>query len=395
MNGGQPLWIGLISLRPPPQLPGDVAHLRQGRPQALGEIAQVVVGAELCCCHAEKLGDDMTASRSAAARRIWVVEQGSGRVGAEPERIGRRENLLLALEASLLLRVTELGGCYLADLERQQIGLSAQLPGVAPKLFQTGIQIVQPSSRAVDFGAVKAPEAIEGSPLCLDVEEGLVGVLTVQIHQARPERLERGGCRHAPVDVGPGPAIGRNLPPDDDLRLVARQLACQDDEATLYDGTFGAVTDERRAGPAPDEQLERLHHEGLARTRLARERRHGGAEVQVQVLDDPEVADLDLRQHRPQRSESEKRDRRTAEVAAAEGDEARIHLARATHDGISLAQSEAARAVYDEGSRASLQQGERDRLVGREHKGAVEDDVGSDRSQDYCAHRGRDDGAAS
>ena len=54
---------------------------------------------------------------------------------------------------------------------------------------------------------------------------------------------------------------------------------------------------EAGAGPPAQDELQRVHDEGLARTGLARQRGHAWPEGERQVLYDAEIAHAQLRQH--------------------------------------------------------------------------------------------------
>ena len=68
-------------------------------------------------------------------------------------------------------------------------------------------------------------------------------------------------------------------------------------EAALGPGLVGAGSHEHAIGPPADEQLDRLHHEGLAGARLAGQGGHARTEHDGDVLDDSQVADRQLVQH--------------------------------------------------------------------------------------------------
>ncbi len=68
-------------------------------------------------------------------------------------------------------------------------------------------------------------------------------------------------------------------------------------------GALRAVAHHFRAGAAAGQQLQRIDQDGLAGAGFAGEHREPGTQLQLHVVDDGEVADLQMGQHRSQRSE--------------------------------------------------------------------------------------------
>ena len=58
-----------------------------------------------------------------------------------------------------------------------------------------------------------------------------------------------------------------------------------------------ARLDETPSGPPTEHDLKRIHEEGLACARLARERGQPVAELDGSLVDDAEVADVELEEH--------------------------------------------------------------------------------------------------
>ena len=71
-------------------------------------------------------------------------------------------------------------------------------------------------------------------------------------------------------------------------------------DETRVDASFGsAVADDRRIGAATDDELERLDEHRLAGAGLPRDGGQPAGEDKVDRLDDTEVLDVQLGQHRP------------------------------------------------------------------------------------------------
>ena len=121
-------------------------------------------------------------------------------------------------------------------------------------------------------------------------------VLPVDLDQLRRGLAEGAERRHATVDPGPGPPLGGNGAGEDHLVLG---VALPHDEARLDQGLRRAAAHHARVGPPAEDQLQRLDDQRLARPGLPRERGHAGTELEREVLDDPEVADVQVGQHGP------------------------------------------------------------------------------------------------
>src|SRR5581483_9182127 len=97
-------------------------------------------------------------------------------------------------------------------------------------------------------------------------------------------------------DVGARPAIaGEHTGEDHFAPLVGLEAP--------FDACFGrAQPDERGVGTPPEEQLDRLDEQRLAGTGLAGDRGAAGIEQHGDVVDDPEVSDVELAEHGRHRS---------------------------------------------------------------------------------------------
>ena len=120
-------------------------------------------------------------------------------------------------------------------------------------------------------------------------------VLAVDLDQCRGRLAEGAQRRHATVDPGPGPPLGGNRTGEDHLALG---VALPHDETRLDQGLRRAGPHQARIGPSAEDQLQRLDDQRLARPRLPRERGHAGTELEREVFDHAEVADVQVGQHR-------------------------------------------------------------------------------------------------
>ncbi len=119
-----------------------------------------------------------------------------------------------------------------------------------------------------------------------------MGVLAVQVDEPSTHRGELGHRRETAVDVGAASPVARDDAREHHLGAVGVV------EATLDPRLGRALADEGRVGPAPEQQVDGLHEERLAGARLPRDRGEAGTDEHREVVDDPEVGDVELVQHR-------------------------------------------------------------------------------------------------
>ncbi len=117
-------------------------------------------------------------------------------------------------------------------------------------------------------------------------------VLTVQIDEPGAELRELADGREAAVHVGPRAPVSRDHARQDGF------VACVAAKASLDPGFRRALADERRIRAPTEEEVERLDEQRLARARLPRDGGEAVAEEHGGVVDDAEVADVELLQHR-------------------------------------------------------------------------------------------------
>src|SRR5581483_11482149 len=138
--------------------------------------------------------------------------------------------------------------------------------------------------------------AVERAALHGRGEQRLVAVLAMEVDERRADVGKLGDGGDAPVDVGARPAIaGEHTREDHFAPLVGLEAP--------FDACFGrALPDERGVGTPPEEQLDRLDEQRLAGTGLAGDRGAAGIEQHGDVVDDPEVSDVELAEHGRHRS---------------------------------------------------------------------------------------------
>ena len=132
-------------------------------------------------------------------------------------------------------------------------------------------------------------ESIEQVALPALVEQAALVVLAVDLDQGAHLLGQSRGGHGRVVDAGRRAAIGRDLAHGDE-RLG------QPIEQRLDPRHVGAVADERRVGPRPERQPERIDEQAFARAGLAGDDVEPGVERQAESIDEREIDDGQLEQ---------------------------------------------------------------------------------------------------
>ncbi len=153
-------------------------------------------------------------------------------------------------------------------------------------------------------------EAIEDLQLGRSDRQLAVLVLAIEGEQAAAEQLQVGGGRGASGDEGAGSAAPGDTAAEHDLLGILgqplRQLGelgvveqpLRQVEDPLDPGLRGARADDPRPRFAAHQQVERVGEDGLAGAGLAGDRIEPVAEAQLGTLDQQQVLDPQLTQHR-------------------------------------------------------------------------------------------------
>jgi hypothetical protein len=135
----------------------------------------------------------------------------------------------------------------------------------------------------------------------------LVLLLSVDLDEQIGELAQRLQRHELSVHVGPRAAVGAEHAAQDELALVLDRLFLEPAQRVRGErgeggrdlGAFRALThDVAGAAPARDEQ-QRIDDDGLAGAGLAGERGEPRAELELRLVDDDEIAQLQLSQHGP------------------------------------------------------------------------------------------------
>ena len=220
---------------------------------------------------------------------------------AEADRIA--EQRLLGVEPSVLVGVDDVGPVEFVELVAQQVDLPRPHALVAAERGQFGVDLGEPGARGTQRFEVDPAEPVECGPLRRGRQQALVGVLAVEVDQARRRLGERRDRREPAVHVGARPPVAGDDPAEHQL------VAGGGDEPTVDARFVGPVAHHGRVGPPADEQFDRLDEHRLARPGLAGHHGQPVAEDQLEPLDHAEVLDVQLSQHSTAKHSTPKRGR--------------------------------------------------------------------------------------
>ena len=269
------------------QLAHDVFDVGLGCSKRFGQVGEAFVGRQL----QKGTPEQVTCSKTTLGQGGIRAGQAIASLGhGQPERSDLGEHRLLGGKLGVFGLRGDVSGGDLVDLKAEQVDRSSKRPRIAAELDETGVDQGELTSCLGHRLEIGAGEGVEGVSLRRLVQQGLVGVLAVEIDQGFPDLRERRNGRHAAVHVGARTPGARNCPREHDLAIAVCK-APFDHRLSCARAHHGCV------GPAADEQLECFDDEGLAGARLACERRHAGADDEIEVSYDPEVSHSQLDKH--------------------------------------------------------------------------------------------------
>ena len=136
-------------------------------------------------------------------------------------RQGVGEERFLRFERDVLRRVVEAGGVDLADLEAQQVELASAGPVVASEPGELGVDAPHLGAGCAVRGERvcrrRTGEPIERGALYRRRQEGLMGVLAVEVDEASTHLGELADGCEPPVDVSTAAPVQRHRARQDDL----------------------------------------------------------------------------------------------------------------------------------------------------------------------------------
>jgi len=189
------------------------------------------------------------------------------------------------------------------------------------EVFELGHQL-EPASAPLPIalqGVLQPAKGVHQAELLHGLEQPLVLVLTVDLHQLPGEAAQQLLGHGAVIDVGPCAPVAADGPRQDELQLVlllpllqglgemlrepaSHELAVvieREDEPALHSSPLGSLADHGGPCPAPQEQLEGVDEEALARAGLPRHRVQPCSKFQRRPFKEGEVLQREFNQHRP------------------------------------------------------------------------------------------------
>ena len=133
-------------------------------------------------------------------------------------------------------------------------------------------------------------------------------MLAVNLHQQSAQFAQNADAGGLIVHEGPGPAIGADNPPKDQIlvgAIVDALVVETGPDARIRrrrkhrgrDGLAGPTTHQPGVGPDAGRQSQRIKNDRFSRPRLAGEHGEAGAEREVQAVDENQITDRQADQH--------------------------------------------------------------------------------------------------
>src|SRR5437763_6060411 len=220
------------------------------------------------------------AHRSVRARALVLVELRERGVSACGEPPAVREPCALLAERLDLAR-PELEGLELLRLVAQELQPRVAVARLAFELERTVEEPEPRPMRDADLGGELGERAVlvEQHALRGAARQGLELMLAMDIDEQLAGLAQHLQRHRLPVEIGARAAVGSDDPPHDELVRAADRLLRQPLPELARDpgelegardlGALGAVAHRFRAGAPSGEQLQRIHHDRLARAGLA------------------------------------------------------------------------------------------------------------------------------
>ena len=157
-----------------------------------------------------------------------------------------------------------------------------------------------PQAPNLGGGGLESAEGVEQRAVRSRLDEGALVVLPVDFHQRRAERAQHLNAHRLIVDEGAGPPVGDLHAPHDQLVLAgeavlreqaARRMLLAELEDRGHLPLLGAFADQRRLPTRAEREREGIEQDRFAGSGLAGQCRQPGAEINVEPVDQDDVAD--------------------------------------------------------------------------------------------------------
>ena len=152
-----------------------------------------------------------------------------------------------------------------------------------------------------------AGKGIEDDAVVLAVGEAPLVHLAVHLDQEIAKRAKRAAADRRIVDMRAAAAVAAETAADDDLGVAGRQVLLTEQglrgmvvrglKARGDRALVGAGADEPALGPGTEHQPQRIEHDGFTGTGLAGEHGQPTVELEIEPVDQHDVADGQAQQH--------------------------------------------------------------------------------------------------
>ncbi len=329
-------WLRALGIYP--QLGGEIVGLDAERAHALGEPVQPGIDAlqsiETGAGLRQSAADPGAVGTFGAERLGGDARGGAQRVGAAQALAPREQLVVLPLVG---LRRVDLG-----ELELEQVELALARAGELAQLLQA---LLQAAHLGICLGARPQPQRLLGAAQLVEHPELRGGerqlamlVLAVEGQQRAAEIAQLADGRRAPVQIRARASVGAHPSRQHDLLGVHRQSLGEllgqrggQLEDTLDICLLGTGPHDAGACAPAEQQIERVGEHGLAGTGLPGEHVQPGRQAQLRPLDQQQVLDAQLRQHRAGvavPADGSRDRRRTALAGSEDGGHERGHCRR-------------------------------------------------------------------
>ena len=199
----------------------------------------------------------------------------------------------------------------LVDRMAKPLGFAAGALDLGAMRLHRGLARAPLVPKAPDLGGVvlDAAKRVEQRAMGRRLDEGAVVVLAVDLHQSRAERAQHLHAHRLIVDEGAGAAVGELDAAHDQFVLgavrdqivlrqqAARRMLLGDVEGGGHLTLLGALAHQSRIAARAERERKRVEQDRFAGAGLAGQRGKAGAEVDVQAIDQNDVANGEAGEH--------------------------------------------------------------------------------------------------